>query len=59
MTTHPSVVSRDDAITTTARVMRDRGIGVLPVIDDLYVRQLVGVITDHGVVQPQSAEAVR
>lgn len=39
--------------------MKVHGIDVLPVIDDLCVRHLVGVITDHGVVQPQSAEALR
>jgi CBS domain-containing protein len=50
MTTYPSVVCRDDSIVRAARVMRDRRIGMLPVIDDLRSRRLLGVLTDHDVV---------
>ncbi len=51
MTTHPSVVSRSSTIAEAACVMRDRRIRMLPVIDDLCVRTLVGVITDKDIVK--------
>jgi CBS domain-containing protein len=50
MTTHPSVVSRSNTIAEAACVMRDRRIRMLPVIDDLCLRNLVGVITDDDIV---------
>lgn len=50
MTTHPSVVSRDEPIARAAEVMRARHVGFLPVIDDLCARTLVGVLTDHDIV---------
>lgn len=50
MTTYPSVVCRDDSVAETARVLRDRRIGLLPVVDNLRSRRLLGVITDHDIV---------
>ena len=50
MTTYPSVVCRDDSIVRAARVLRDRQIGMLPVIDDLRSRRLLGVLTDRDIV---------
>src|SRR5512133_2230520 len=50
MTTHPSVVTPDDSIRTAARLMRDRHVGTLPVIDNLKDRQLKGIITDRDIV---------
>ena len=50
MTTHPSVVARSNTIAEAACVMRDRRIRMLPVIDDLCLRNLVGVITDNDIV---------
>ena len=50
MTRNPSVVFPGSTIADVARIMRDRRIWMLPVIDDLGPRRLVGVITDHDVV---------
>lgn len=50
MTTHPSVVTPDDLISRAARILRDRNIGILPVIDNLRDRSLMGVLTDRDIV---------
>ena len=50
MMTHPSVVTPDDTMAAAARIMRDRNLGVLPVIDDLLSRCLAGILTDHDIV---------
>jgi CBS domain-containing protein len=50
MTSDPALVSADDSITNAALLMRTRGIGILPVVDDLSSRRLVGVITDRDIV---------
>ncbi|MFI5311409.1 MAG: CBS domain-containing protein, partial [Gemmatimonadales bacterium] len=50
MKAHPSVVTADDPIIKAARIFRDRNIGILPVIDDLRHRSLLGVITDRDIV---------
>ncbi len=50
MTAHPSVVTPDDTIRKAAQVMRDRSIGMLPVIDNLQDRHLMGVLTDRDIV---------
>jgi CBS domain-containing protein len=49
MTAHPSVIMPDDTVSRAAQLMRDRRVGVLPVIDDLSKRQLIGVITDRDI----------
>ena len=50
MTAHPSVATPDDSIRKAAQVMRDRNIGLLPVIDNLQDRQLLGLLTDRDIV---------
>jgi len=50
MTTHPSVVTPGDSLDTAAQMMRDRHVGMLPVIDNLRDRHLIGVLTDRDVV---------
>jgi CBS domain-containing protein len=50
MTTHPTVVTPDDPISRAAELMRDRGVGVLPVIDDLQSRRLAGMVTARDIV---------
>lgn len=50
MMTYPSVVTPDDTMAAAARIMRDRSLGVLPVIDDLLNRCLAGILTDHDIV---------
>lgn len=50
MTQDPAIISADDTITNAAMLMRTRGIGILPVVDGLATRRLVGVITDRDIV---------
>ena len=50
MTPNPSVAVPDDSIARAATVMRDRHVEMLPVIDNLRTRHLVGVVTDHDIV---------
>jgi CBS domain-containing protein len=50
MTTAPAVVTVDDTLTDAAALMRARGIGILPVVDSLVNRQLVGILTDRDIV---------
>ncbi|HVZ78891.1 MAG TPA: CBS domain-containing protein [Gemmatimonadaceae bacterium] len=49
MTTHPSVVIPTEAIMRAAQMMRDRHVGMLPVVDDLRHRRLIGLLTDRDV----------
>jgi CBS domain-containing protein len=49
MKSHPSVVLADDSIRKAARIMRDRNIGMLPVVSNLRVRTLLGVLTDRDI----------
>jgi len=51
MTTNPSIVLPGNTIAEAARMMRDRRIGLLPVIDGLCPRRLLGVLTDHDIVK--------
>lgn len=50
MTHHPSVITPDDSIRRAAELMRDRHVGMLPVIDNLSDRRLKGVLTDRDIV---------
>jgi CBS domain-containing protein len=50
MKSHPSVVLADDSIQNAARIMRDRNIGMLPVVANLRYRSLMGVLTDRDIV---------
>ncbi len=50
MTPNPSVVTRNETIARAATLMRDRHVAMLPVIDDLRTRRLVGVVTDRDIV---------
>ncbi len=50
MKSHPSVVLADDSIQKAARIMRDRNIGMLPVVGNLRFRSLMGVLTDRDIV---------
>jgi CBS domain-containing protein len=50
MKSHPSVVLADDSIQKAARIMRDRNIGMLPVVGNLRYRSLMGVLTDRDIV---------
>lgn len=50
MTTNPQVVTGEDTVRHAARAMRDRGVGLLPVVDDRAHMHLRGVITDRDIV---------
>lgn len=50
MTAHPSVITPDEPVHRAAQVMRDRRVGMLPVIDNLRDRRLQGVLTDRDIV---------
>ncbi|HVA57771.1 MAG: CBS domain-containing protein [Gemmatimonadaceae bacterium] len=50
MTPTPTVITADDPIPKTAEVMRNLDVGMLPVVDDLVGRHLIGVITDRDIV---------
>jgi CBS domain-containing protein len=50
MTPTPTVITADDSIPKTAEVMRNLDVGMLPVVDDLNGRHLIGVITDRDIV---------
>ena len=50
MTSNPTVTTPDDSIPRAAELMRTLDVGMLPVVDDLRTRRLVGVITDRDIV---------
>lgn len=56
MKAHPSVILASDSIQTAARMMRERNIGILPVVGNLRYRSLTGVLTDRDIVMRCSAE---
>lgn len=49
MTPNPEVVTPDDPITRAAEIMRDRDVGIVPVVDDRTGMRLQGVITDRDI----------
>ena len=56
MTFNPSVVTGRDTITNAATIMRSLDIGLLPVVDTVESRHLIGVITDRDIVVRCRAE---
>lgn len=56
MTAHPTVVTPGDPIVQAAKMMRDRNVGALPVIEDLQTRRLAGIITARDIVARCLAE---
>jgi CBS domain-containing protein len=49
MTVGPSCVTPDDPLSAAAELMRDLGVGIVPVVEDRERRRLVGVITDRDI----------
>lgn len=49
MSSEPAFVTPDDPVSTAAQVMRERGVGIVPVVDNRDDRRLVGVITDRDI----------
>jgi CBS domain-containing protein len=49
MAPYPGVVTAGDPLSRAAEIMRDRGVGMVPVVDDTLAMHLVGVITDRDI----------
>lgn len=49
MTTNPSVVTPNDPIARAAEIMHDLDVGLVPVVDSLSSKHLLGVITDRDI----------
>lgn len=49
MTPDPSVVTPQDPIARAAEVMRERNVGMVPVVDDPSNMRLEGVVTDRDI----------
>lgn len=56
MTPHPEVVTPQDPISRAAAIMRDRDVGLVPVVRDTSSMALEGVITDRDVAVRHVAE---
>lgn len=56
MTPNPAVVTTTDTLSTAARVMRDRDVGVVPVVEDGDSGRLRGLITDRDIAVRHIAE---
>ncbi len=50
MTPNPVVVAQDESISRAAVLMRDKEIGMLPVVTDAQTMSLAGIITDRDIV---------
>jgi len=58
MTPHPETVTPEDVISRAAQIMRDRGIGSVPVVTDRDQNRLQGIITDRDIVLRHVAEEI-
>jgi CBS domain-containing protein len=47
MTPNPDVVTPEDPVSRAAQIMRDRDVGMVPVVSDMESKALMGVITDR------------
>ena len=56
MTADPRVVTVDQQVSDAARVMRDEGVGCVPVVSDTSTMRLRGVITDRDIAVRCTAE---
>jgi CBS domain-containing protein len=50
MTPHPECCTPEDSVVEVARIMADRDVGIVPVIESQETRRAVGVITDRDIV---------
>ena len=50
MTDDLALITADDTVPSAAELMRTRGVGMLPVVDDMQARHFVGAITDRDIV---------
>lgn len=49
MTENPRVVTPDEPLTRAAEIMREIGVGIVPVVDDRSGMHLLGVLTDRDI----------
>ena len=49
MTSHPFTIAPTDATSRAAEIMRDRGIGAVPVVENPAIPVLLGIITDRDI----------
>ena len=49
MTPQPDVVTPSDLLQRAAEIMRDRDVGLVPIVDDRKTMRLRGVITDRDI----------
>jgi CBS domain-containing protein len=56
MTSNPEVVTRNESVRRAAQIMRDRDVGIVPVVEDPSSMRLTGVITDRDITVRYVAE---
>src|SRR5690606_16876735 len=56
MTGNPVVVTGEEPVSRAAQLMRDRNVGIIPVVDDRAHMHLRGVLTDRDIVVRCAAE---
>jgi CBS domain-containing protein len=49
MTANPEVITPNEPISRAARIMRDREVGMVPVVTDSSSMELMGIITDRDI----------
>ena len=49
MTASPSCITPEDPVSVAAQVMREVGVGIVPIVDNRADMRLVGVITDRDI----------
>ena len=49
MTANPVFVTPNEPVSRAAEIMRDSEIGIVPVVDDVRAKHLIGVITDRDI----------
>jgi len=49
MTSNPDCVTPQDSVVEAARIMRDRDVGIVPVVEDRSSNRLAGVVTDRDI----------
>ena len=59
MTSKPEVVTPQDSIARAAQIMRDRDVGLVPVVRDASSMMLEGVITDRDLAVRHVADCGR
>ena len=57
MTLDPEAITPDQPLSRAAELMRDRDVGMIPVVTDDVSRTLVGLITDRDIAVRHVAEA--